>query len=38
VTAAAQQQGASTQQMAATSGQLLQAAQKLRGLVKGLRV
>jgi methyl-accepting chemotaxis protein len=37
VTAAAQQQGASTEQMAASAGQLLQAAEKLRGLVKGFR-
>ncbi|HVH67271.1 MAG TPA: HAMP domain-containing methyl-accepting chemotaxis protein [Gemmatimonadales bacterium] len=38
VTAAAQQQGASTQQMAAAAGHLLQAAEKLRGLVRGFRV
>ncbi len=37
-TAAAQEQGASTQEMAAAAGGLLQAAEKLRGLVKGLRV
>ena len=38
VTAAAQQQGASTQEMAAAAAHLLQAAEKLRGLVKGFRV
>jgi len=38
VTAAAEQQGASTQEMAAAAGGLLQAAEKLRGLVKGFRV
>jgi len=38
VTAAAQQQGASTQEMAAAAGGLLQAAEKLRGLVRGFRV
>ncbi|MGH7569447.1 MAG: methyl-accepting chemotaxis protein [Gemmatimonadales bacterium] len=38
VTAAAEQQGASTQEMAAATGGLLQAAEKLRGLVKGFRV
>jgi methyl-accepting chemotaxis protein len=38
VTAAAQQQGASTQEMAAAAGHLLQAAEKLRGLVRGFRV
>jgi methyl-accepting chemotaxis protein len=37
-TAAAQQQGASTQQMAAAAGSLLEAAEKLRSLVKGFRV
>jgi methyl-accepting chemotaxis protein len=38
VTAASQEQGASTQEMAATAGGLLQAAEKLRGLVRGFRV
>jgi len=38
VTAAAEQQGASTQQMAAAAGHLLNAADKLRQLVKGFRV
>ena len=38
VTAAAQEQGASTQEMAAAAAHLLQAAEKLRGLVKGFRV
>jgi methyl-accepting chemotaxis protein len=38
VTAAAEQQGASTQEMAAAAGNLLQAAEKLRELVKGFRV
>ena len=38
VTAATQQQGASTQEMAAAAGDLLQAAEKLRGLVRGFRV
>ncbi len=38
VTAAAEQQGASTQEMAAATGGLLQAAEKLRGLVQGFRV
>ena len=38
VTAATEQQGASTQQMAAAAGDLLQAAEKLRGLVRGFRV
>jgi methyl-accepting chemotaxis protein len=38
VTAAAEQQGASTEEVAATTGQLLQAAEKLRSLVKGFRV
>jgi methyl-accepting chemotaxis protein len=38
VTAATQQQGASTQQMAAAAGDLLQAAEKLRGLVRGFRI
>ena len=38
VTAATQQQGASTQEMAASAGDLLQAAEKLRGLVRGFRI
>jgi methyl-accepting chemotaxis protein len=38
VTAATQQQGASTQEMAAAAGDLLQAAEKLRGLVGGFRI
>ena len=38
VTAAAEEQGASTQEMAAAAGSLLQAAEKLRGLVRGFRV
>ena len=38
VSAAAQQQGASTQELAAGAGTLLQAAEKLRSLVKGFRV
>jgi methyl-accepting chemotaxis protein len=38
VTAAAQEQGASTQEMAAAAAHLLQAAEQLRGLVKGFRV
>jgi methyl-accepting chemotaxis protein len=38
VTAATEQQGASTQQMAAAAGSLLQAAEKLHELVKGFRV
>jgi methyl-accepting chemotaxis protein len=38
VTAATEQQGASTEQMAAAAGDLLQAAEKLRGLVRGFRV
>jgi methyl-accepting chemotaxis protein len=38
VTAAAEEQGASTQEMAAAAAHLLQAAEKLRGLVKGFRV
>ena len=38
VTAASQEQGASTQEMAAAAGHLLQAAEKLRGLVRGFRV
>jgi len=38
VTAAAEQQGASTEEMAAAAGSLLQAAEKLRGLVRGFRV
>ena len=37
-TAAAEQQGASTQEMAAAAGSLLQAAEKLHGLVQGFRV
>jgi len=38
VMAATQQQGASTEQMAAAAGDLLQASEKLRGLVSGFRV
>jgi methyl-accepting chemotaxis protein len=38
VTAAAEEQGAATQEMAAQAGELSQAAQRLRGLVKGFRV
>jgi methyl-accepting chemotaxis protein len=38
VTAATEQQGASTQQMAAAAGDLLQAAEKLRSLVRGFRI
>jgi methyl-accepting chemotaxis protein len=38
VTAATQQQGASTQEMAAAAGDLLQAAEKLRGVVRGFRI
>ncbi|HUL03384.1 MAG TPA: methyl-accepting chemotaxis protein [Gemmatimonadales bacterium] len=38
VTAAAEEQGASTQEMAAAAAHLLQAAEKLRGMVKGFRV
>jgi methyl-accepting chemotaxis protein len=38
VSAAAEQQGASTQELAAGAGSLLQAAEKLRALVKGFRV
>jgi len=38
VTAATEQQGASTQEMAAAAGNLLQAAEKLRGLVRGFRI
>jgi methyl-accepting chemotaxis protein len=38
VTAAAQQQGASTEEMAAAAATLLQAAEKLRGLVRGFRI
>lgn len=38
VSAAAEQQGASTQELAAGAGTLLQAAEKLRALVKGFRV
>ncbi|HKA57397.1 MAG TPA: methyl-accepting chemotaxis protein [Gemmatimonadales bacterium] len=38
VTAATEQQGASTQQMAAAAGDLVQAAERLRGLVRGFRV
>jgi methyl-accepting chemotaxis protein len=38
VTAATQQQGASTQEMAAAAGDLLQAAEKLRAVVRGFRI
>lgn len=38
VTAAAEQQGAATEQMAAQAGELTQAAERLRTLVKGFRV
>jgi len=38
VTAAAEEQGASTEEMAATSGQLLQAAERLRATVGGFRL
>ncbi|MGH7643998.1 MAG: methyl-accepting chemotaxis protein [Gemmatimonadales bacterium] len=38
VTAAVEQQGASTQEIAAATSNLLQAAEKLRGLVRGFRV
>ncbi len=38
VTAATEQQGASTQEMAAAAGDLLQAAEKLRGTVRGFRI
>jgi methyl-accepting chemotaxis protein len=38
VTAATEQQGASTQEMAAAAGDLLQAAEKLRSLVRGFRI
>jgi methyl-accepting chemotaxis protein len=38
VTAAAQEQGASTEEMAAAAGALLQAAERLRELVRGFRV
>jgi len=38
VTAATEQQGASTQERAAAAGALLQAAEKLRGLVRGFRI
>jgi methyl-accepting chemotaxis protein len=38
VTAATEEQGASTQEMAASAGTLLQAAEKLRALVKEFRV
>jgi methyl-accepting chemotaxis protein len=38
VTAAAEQQGASTQEMAAAAGNLLQAAERLRNVVRGFRV
>jgi methyl-accepting chemotaxis protein len=38
VSAAAEQQGASTEELAAGAGTLLQAAEKLRALVKGFRV
>jgi methyl-accepting chemotaxis protein len=37
-TAAAEQQGASTEEMAAAAGNLLQAAEKLRSLVRGFRI
>ena len=37
VTAAAEEQGASTEQTAAAAGHLLQAAEKLKGLVRGFR-
>jgi len=38
VTAAAEQQGASTQEMAAAASSLLEAAERLRALVRGFRV
>jgi methyl-accepting chemotaxis protein len=38
VTAATEQQGASTQEMAAAASSLLEAAERLRGLVRGFRV
>lgn len=38
VTAAAEEQGASTEEMAAAAAHVLEAAEKLRGLVQGLRV
>ena len=38
VTAATEQQGASTQEMAAAASDLLQSAEKLRGLVRGFRI
>ncbi len=38
VTASAEEQGAATEQIAAAAGALLQAAEKLRGLVRGFRV
>ncbi len=38
VTASSEEQGASTEEMAASAGALLQAAEKLRGLVKEFRV
>ncbi len=38
VTAAAEEQGASTEEMAAAAGNLLQAAEKLRSLVRGFRI
>ena len=38
VTAATEEQGASTEEMAAAAGNLLHAAEKLRGLVRGFRV
>src|SRR5881396_939426 len=38
VTAAAEQQGASTEEMAAAASSLLEAAERLRGLVRGFRV
>src|SRR6266853_947303 len=37
-TAAAEQQGASTEEMAAAASSLLEAAERLRGLVRGFRV
>lgn len=37
-TAATEEQGASTQEMAAAAGDLLQAAEKLRGVVRGFRI
>ena len=38
VTAATEQQGASTQEMAAAASSLLEAAERLRGLVRGFRI